>query len=525
MIYIIYSEKVKEAGDLVYLAFARSFSRAQIKRLDSFKCSQDIKSAEFLVLVEPDDVAIKTLNQLYSQNTRIKILLLGKLPSLLAKKFNVKTFSFSEDILSDANCDPASIYSFQESRLRIGYRKPLGSLTSPIEDRPFLRYDFRNEWNNLNYGAIRMDDSIWSLSMGADVPKANLLAEVVDIQHAISAYAALFEDESSSMLWFNRAVGPIDSQEWRLVEYFFASYRHTELPSAPVLSEIPYGFDAFVTMRLDCDEEIKSARPLFENYCAWQVPFSLAIHTSLLSDSRHEKMIHEVLAHQGAILSHSDTHAPHWGGNYENAYQEAHRSAVKLNSIVKNPVHYAVSPFHHTPHFVPKALMDADYFGFVGGTISSNPEVLMARGGIVQENFPHFIGHSQSCMLHGECLLLDENPIRIYKEAFLIAKRGRALFGFLDHPFSSRYTYGWQSESARIEIHRQLIEYIRARGHVLFANEEDALNFIRYKSSVKLNLTPNKKIAYTLPSLTARYELTVEFCDELIRLTKEGVPA
>ena len=60
-----------------------------------------------------------------------------------------------------------------------------------------------------------------------------------------------------------------------------------------------------MTMRLDCDEEISTARELFELYKKHHVPFSLAIKTSLDLNGEHRRLIYDVIESGGAIVSHS----------------------------------------------------------------------------------------------------------------------------------------------------------------------------------------------------------------------------
>ena len=67
-------------------------------------------------------------------------------------------------------------------------------------------------------------------------------------------------------------------------------------------------------MRLDCDEDVESARELWALYRNLDVPFSIAIHTAHLSEKKNHVLPREILAFGGTILSHSATHAPNWGG-------------------------------------------------------------------------------------------------------------------------------------------------------------------------------------------------------------------
>jgi hypothetical protein len=44
--------------------------------------------------------------------------------------------------------------------------------------RPFERFDFTDEWNNLGFGAIRSDASIWAVAQAAHVESDAELASV-----------------------------------------------------------------------------------------------------------------------------------------------------------------------------------------------------------------------------------------------------------------------------------------------------------------------------------------------------------
>jgi hypothetical protein len=240
-------------------------------------------------------------------------------------------------------------------------------------------------------------------------------------------------------------------------------------------------------MRLDCDEDIESARALWASYCDWGVPFSLALHASVLSDELQYCLPREVIRRGGSILSHTLTHAPNWGGSFEAAYHEGLESANIIERIIGVRPSYAVSPFHHTPEYARKGLSAAGYKGCVGGIISNDPDYLFARGGRPPYLDSIFIGHTQQCMLHGDCLLGDGDPMRVYKEAFDIASISKTLFGFLDHPFSHRYQYGWVDEDRRISAHWELISYISKKNEShLFLSEDQALDFLSSKASIEV---------------------------------------
>jgi len=366
----------------------------------------------------------------------------------------------------------------------VQYTPLAAGLGSEAWTRPFERFDFADEWNNLGFGVIRGDTSIWSVQAPIEVPDEARLASVCIDGERVFSYSGLWELGTAGLLWFNRSVGPCDSFEWRLIENFLSAHRASRLPCQPVLSEIPWGYDTAITSRMDCDECVEAARSLWHAYQRMGVPFSLAVHTSNLDNPVDCNFLREVASDPSvAILSHSATHAPNWGGSYEAALSECLESKRRIEAVTQRPVRYAVSPFHQNPPYALEALSDAGYAGCVGGIIRNDPEFLIARGGALANMPRDFIGHSQQTMFHGDCLLADGDPLMTFKRAFDIAFESKTLFGYLDHPFSKRYQYGWSTEAARIDAHERLIAYILARaGKPLFMNEDVALDFLLAKS-------------------------------------------
>lgn len=513
-IHLVCSGQTPELSPILYTALCRSFTRSQVASLAYAAWSDAIKNGRPLALVvanPPDHWADLLLRSLEIPGN--KILLLGRIPTQLAAHFGADVSPLNGDLETAGMCLPTASSNFSESSARVRYRKalPLGA-SSPVHDRAFCRFDFTDEWNNLGYGAIRVDGSIWALAQLAQVSAEQSLADVLVGQHVISAYAALWECGESNLLWFNRAVGPVDSQEWRLVERYFSSYAYPKAICIPVPREIPAGFDAAVTMRLDCDEDIASAVPLFDLYRTEEIPFSLALHTTLLSDPKHFPLLKQVVESGGSILTHSATHPPAWGGSYEAALAEVRRSCQEITNALGSDIRvdYAVSPFHQNPPCSVAAMADAGLSGFIGGIIRNDPEYLFARGGEVPNGAEGFISHSQQCMLIGDCLLSEDDPIRIYKQSFDVACEGRALFGYLDHPFSARYQYGWESEAQRIAVHQALIKHIKACGEVLFLSQNNALDWLRFKASLTIQVADESKFKVCSPR-KSRWKVSIEY--------------
>ena len=456
---------------------------------------------------------------------RHKILLLGALPPGLASRLNATVASLAPELDSAAQCPPAPTFGTSDSPARVRYQPGtatrIAGRAAPMSERALRRYDFTDEWNNLGYGAITTDGTPWSLAQAVQVPAESLLAELTVADTGRGAYAALWDRGLSSVLWFNRCAGPMDSQEWRLVEDFLSCHRAAELPCQPVLAEVPAGFDAAVTMRLDCDEDVESARALWEAYVAEQVPFSLALHAKVLADARHHQLPREVLAAGGAILSHTATHAADWGGSYEAAFEEGKTSAETIRASIGHSVRYAVSPFHQTPVYARHGLADAGYRGCIGGIIRNDFDFLMARSGLPPHSGSGFIGHSQQCMLHGDCMLAEGDPLRIFRQAFDEAVAAGAFFGYLDHPFSDRYQYGWQTEAQRVGAHQAFIAHMKRVGKVLFAHEDDALDFLFARAHTRVE-RDGAGFRINCPDSASPWSLQVRWRGRVHRVDGEG---
>lgn len=493
MIRLLFPSNQMIAGTLVESALRRSCGEGSVESVTFAFFLEWLENPDvscWFFISPPDDWSDAIKHALCNFNT--KFILFGSIPPKLGKFLGVKwQRPISDELKKASECEPAPLHSFSESLAHIRYIRPLGNCESPIHERPLLRYDFADEWNNLGFGRIASEGSPWSIGEEIDLPSQVSFAELIINEKKISSFSGLWDWSRSSLLWVNRPVGLIDSCEHLLLECYLSNYRSEELPCWPTVEEIPYGYDAAVTMRLDCDEDVESARGLFETYQSQGIPFSLALHTKLLDDSRHHSLPRNILSHGGSLLSHSASHAPDWGGDYTAAYTESRESHKRILETTGVSVRYAVSPFHQTPLFAREALSDAGYAGCIGGIIRNDPDFLMARGGVPPGGNNGFVSHSQQCMLHGDCLLDTNDPLAVFKQAFDNARKSRTLFGYLDHPFSSRYQYGWKSEEQRKKIHEVYLSYIKKIGNVLFLNEEESLDFITWKSRIQVRTLPN----------------------------------
>ncbi|MGX6571145.1 polysaccharide deacetylase [Cupriavidus necator] len=478
MIGVLFAQPSSTAGRLVAAALRRSVSRAQVALAGHG--ALDVGYPILTAVDLPDSWGDLLVGWL--RGGRRKLILFGTLPPVLADRLGWASAEWPASLPEASRSQAAPRRAWSASPAVVAYCERAAILGGAKWERAFERFDFTDEWNNLGFGAIRADGSPWAVSRAMDAGADEIAAVTVDGVRA-GSYAALGELADASVLWFNRQVGPCDSFEWRIVETFLANHRAETLPCQPVLSEIPWGYDAAITSRLDCDEDVESARPLWDAYRDLDVPFSLAVHTSNLAAARNIPLLNELLAQGGALLSHTATHAPNWGGSYEAALQEGSQSVIRLREATGCHVRYAVSPFHQSPGYALHALADIGYQGCIGGIIRNDPEFVLARGGELAGLPAGFIGHSQQCMLHGECMLAEGDPLAIFKQAFDVARDTGTLFGYLDHPFSERYAYGWQDERSRIDAHRALVAYIRqSSDKPLFMNEDIAMDFVRAKS-------------------------------------------
>lgn len=524
MIGVIATNHSQYATRLVVAALRRSFSATQVGQV-ALGALETI-ALDTLVAINPDESVSECLLSWLKSGAR-KLILLGSLPDSIVDTLNIKLCDRPSDFSVSAASQPAAPRQSSSSGIIVQYGPKAAALGAGHWQRPLERFDFASEWNNEGYGAVRADGSIWALATSFCVPPENELASLLLDSEYLGSYAALFNHGDSSILWYNRAVGPIDSYEWRLVEKFLASWRHEVLPCNPVLHEIPWGYDSAITMRLDCDEDIESARPLWDAYREMGIPFSVAIHTTTLRDKRHHSILREMTDAGESILSHSATHAVNWGGSYQAALSEAKTAAAEIRSVADFYPRYAVSPFHQSPPYALVALADAGYQGCIGGIIRNDPEFLMARGGLVADLPRGFIGHSQQCMLHGDCMLEQGDPLHVYKRAFDRAYETMTFFGYLDHPFSERYQYGWKDEEERIEAHINLVRHIRSKAsRPIFLGENEAMDFLFWKA--EHNIVSKNGTFHLIVSASndrwgeARMTPTLEYRGQLFEATPDG---
>ncbi len=485
------------AGQVVAAALIRSFTASQVA---SQSTAAPVDAGACVVWINPAETAASEL--LRTLATGGKAVVLGRIGPRVAQVLGLQWHGSLPHDPDWADCRPAATSHHDESPARVESvaAHPLAALT-PHRRRPLCRFDFADEWNNLGYGRITANGDAWSLQSAATFATAMPLARLTLPGDRRLAYASLHETPHGAALWFNRSVGPVDSLEWRLVESFLCDYRADDLPCWPCLSEVPAGCRAAVCARLDCDEAVASARPLVELYRQHGVPLSLALLTGRPILAEDVQLMCDVLAAGGSVVPHSVHHEPNWGGSYERALAEARESRAWFERHLPEagPVRYAVSPFHQNPPYAVAALADSGYDGFLGGIIANDPEYLLGRAGRVPFAPRPIVSHSAQCMLHGDCYARYGHSMDVYCASFDQHVAGRAIFGYLDHPFSPRYQYGWSDEVARVAAHRRLIEHIQAQRDVWWASIVQVLNFLKRRDAAALCVDAAGRLSIEAP--------------------------
>lgn len=416
-------------------------------------------------------------------------------------------------------CPPAcGDAPYTESRGYVSY-SPHGlmcGLAPSLRRRPFCRFDYADEWNNLGFGRIRADASHWGVAPGyapdgsVELGALRCSRENGPAVHC-GSYLTLHDSPKASVLWCARPVGPVDSTEWSIVERFLSDWRPDNMPCLPVLDQAPAGCHCLVTMRLDCDEAVASAQRVFDWYRDAGLPFSLALKTSLELAQEDRALLRAVSGAGGTILSHSHTHPLNWGATREEALEEARisRDRVAALGLGNTAAILAVSPFHTNAPTAVGALEEAGYQGFVGGIIHNDPEYLLGRAGVVPFTANDIVSISQQSMLHGDCYRRQGYTVDAHMQAFEAQYQARGIFGYLDHPFSARYQYDWASEEERLGAHAQLVHRIRSFAGAWFWPQQACFDFVRALAGVRPYVAADDRVFSETPP--AREDITCRY--------------
>lgn len=487
------SRSRSKAHDILVAAFYRSFTCS----LPEWNATRNEQGISYCVLGSEDPGCVNL-----ALGKKQKILVFGAPDSGYAAhilpQLGLKTDSSLPVLAEQDTCAVCTNSDHHtESRARVQYADhPLtASLTQELQERPFTRFDFTAEWNNLGFGRICTDSSPWSVSGGITTDGAFELASIrlgsVPGESVYAgSYLTLLDTPDCSVLWCARPVGPVDSTEWSVIERFVSDWRAGDLPCIPCLLQTPANCRAVVTMRLDCDEDISSARDVFEWYAGQGLPFSLAVKTGLNMTSEDLSLLRDVLAHGGTLLSHSHTHRLNWGASTEEVRNEIAASRQWFRDTLPqvSALDLAVSPFHSNPPYAMQVLEESGFRGVVSGIIHNDPEYLLGRAGRIPFTQGRLLSISQQSMLHGDCYRQQGQSMAVHEQAFAMQHAAHGIFGYLDHPFSNRYQYGWDTKAQRLEAHQKLIVALRTYENVWFWNQRQCFDFICLLAKIHLGV-------------------------------------
>ena len=499
------------AEKIVKTSFINSYGKILIKSVKNDSIPKNLEKIFLVVFIGTKKSISKKLIQKLKKK-KIKIIIFGSLTEDLSSSLKFKNNILNNDFwtlrIKKGNTTQSDLY--------IQYCR--NQLYSQTPKRYFERYDYKDEWNNYGYGKIDFKNKILSISSTIKLNNQNEISYISDNNNNYyGSYSGLWKNDFC-LLWFNRLSGPFDSFEWRIVENFVSNLVYKNFKCLPLISEIPFGTKGIATARLDCDEDIESSKKLFQFYKKKNITLSLAVVTELLKDKKNRSFLSKLKNLSNILLSHSKTHRPNWGGDYKNAKWEAEDSKNDIYRFFKIVCDFAVAPFHQAPSYAIKALEKNKYKGLVAGIINNDPYILMARaGGSIFSK--KVISLSQQCMLHGD-ILKTERDLKRYYSIIDQYKHSKTIFGYLDHPFSKRYSYGWQNEKSRINFHNKIINYLK-KNNFVFLSIIEIFRFIENKAKIKI--IKNKKIFFIKKNSDESLIYSIEYKGKLFKLDNKLV--
>ena len=471
-----------EVESLILESFKRSFTSSQINSKKSFHK----KYPGIHVFLEcTSDKTTNNLKEILKFKNN-KIILNGKLNKWIQKLLNIKISGekFPHDEPYPAN---SSSYSVSKNYLKYNFKfKYLKPLLGLIKQRPIWRYDFELEWNNSFSGNIIDKNDILNLSHNCSINYDNNVVYILDSNGDKIPLIAEFFINKNIIIWVNRNLSLIDLPEWKIIEEFISNGYFNKYPCIPYVSEFSCKENGYITMRLDCDEDIESARQIYNLYKQYDLPISLAITTNQIENKNNITTLPlEVYDYGGTILNHSHSHPINWGGTKDIIGEEIKLSTNLIKQTFNINTEYAVSPFHHLTIEAIEVLNEQNYKGVVAGICSSHHEFLIIKGGSISDKL-NILLHSQQCMLHGDCLTSTRSIDDYLKNFYLFSKIGYST-GFLDHPISQRYDYGWNNNQRQINAHKKIIEYLLSE-NIKFVNQKEIFERLKAKDELKIGI-------------------------------------
>lgn len=429
-----------------------------------------------------DDWADSVLNWINSG--RRKLVVFGGMPERLRRWLGFSDIGLSRVMDFEVEAESAAAGHPRESRARIRYTPLASRLGGKPMDRPFARYDLGTDWDNLGTGFITTDGSAFAVGTPFSVREENELARIEGTAGRSGSYAGLFDFPETSVLWFNREVGPIDSPEWRLVERFLADYRADDLPCQPIIEEIPFGHDAAFAVRVASTADVAATQALFELYGELDIPLSLTMDEAAFADPGQRLLLHNLVEGGNCVLP---TLAPRGGigiGGEAIERHEARKMADTLERLTGKRPLYAIMP-GNSADFALKMPADADYSGVMLGSSTRQPQMLLARGGTMDATGRDFMAHSRSCLIHGAALSGTGDPLKVYRQAIEAAIDSATMLCFTDQAVGG--DRGFASEAERLGLHRDLIAEVRLKAdNPSFLSCDVAMDFLARKSKVEI---------------------------------------
>ena len=488
---------------LIINSFIKSYSCHQIKINDK---PETLNNSIFVI----PEVSKKEFYLIFKNlinREKNKIILFGDLNSEIKTLFDLKEINKLDFEIIEA----ANQKTFKESKERIYYNSEIPYLPKfikEIEGRPISRFDFQREWNNHYYGHIDDLDSERNLSIKGVINDKNYVAYVKVNSHKIPLISE-FTINTNKIIWVNRNIGLIDLPEWKIIENFVSNFNDNELPCLPFITELKKSEKGLITMRLDCDENIDSAMNIFELYKSKNIPFSLALTTKLLENKTKIPILPKlVLENNGNLLSHSHTHPKDWGESSKNIKKEITFSKALIEKTYGTKVDLAVSPFHHLNKLTIKLLYENNFKGIIAGISSSHHKFLYMKGGQYSIN-NNLIIHSQQCMLHGDCINKNRS-IKEYFKSIKLLSNLKYSFGYLDHPISERYDYGWGNKENQVSAHKQIINFC-FKNSINIISQAELFKRLKAKDDLKIFLVKKNGKEFISINNTSFEEISIMY--------------
>ena len=460
--------------------------------IECIKCFDSFESNSIYVFLEPNEKHYEDYIRSINSLKNIKIIVYGSINPSLFK------FLDSHKIDGNTSSQTQSSVSFCEDNNETDYISTTNYFKtifphSPLSDhRVSSNYDFDKEWNNRRHANLDYSDIAKTYNKSID----NMSSSICTIyrnSHQQKSLINYFQFHESNLLLINRRRGLSDLPETYILEEYLSNCtfgRHTCYPIVPIISEssIKDG-DKLISMRLDCDEDIDSALPVYQLYNSLGLPVSLAITSFLLEDIKTRPTLPSlVIDSGGSLLSHSHSHPVAWGGSYAESLKELTYSRELIKRNYEYTVEYAISPFHDMPHYLVPALEKCQYKGIVGGISSKYTDYLtLTSGQISYKSDVTFI--NQQCMLHGQTHQMTSDSWQISLSYFLESSiRIGKSSGYLDHPISERYCYGWINSNNQVDFHSKFVNILLAN-NIKFISQNDLFERIRAKQNISFKVS------------------------------------